>query len=179
VPAKVVSVSSHAVHAFSKKPVDKIKLVENLGVAGDAHAGVTVKHRSRVARDLTQPNLRQVHLLQAELLDSLAANGFAVGAGDIGENILTRGVDLLALSTGTLLNVGASAIIQITGLRNPCQQLNNFQSGLTTAVLETDADGNLVRKAGVMGIVLAGGEVSAGDAIIVHEPVLHVSLLPV
>jgi MOSC domain-containing protein YiiM len=139
-------------------------------VEGDAHFGETVKHRSRVARDPNQPNRRQVHLIHAELHEELRAAGFAVLAGQMGENITTHGVDLLGLPTGTRLRVGNTAVIEITGLRNPCVQLDNFQSGLMAAVLSRDEQGELVRKAGVMAIVLEGGEVRPGDPIIVELP---------
>jgi MOSC domain-containing protein YiiM len=149
-------------------------------VQGDAHLGETVKHRSRVARDPSQPNLRQVHLIQAELHDELRAAGFAVSAGQMGENITTRGVDLLGLPTGTRLHLGKTAVVQVTGLRNPCAQLDRFQPGLMAAVLVRDEHGTLIRKAGVMGIVLAGGEVRPGDPILVElPPVPHRSLEPV
>ncbi|MDB5871312.1 MAG: hypothetical protein JWQ07_754 [Ramlibacter sp.] len=151
-------------------------LVEGLGVQGDAHHGRTVKHRSRVARDPTQPNLRQVHLLHAELFDELIAAGFAVWPGDLGENVTTRGIDLLALSTGTRLEIG-NAVVEITGLRNPCSQIDRFQQGLTAAVLDRDAQGRLVRKAGVMGVVVTGGEVKAGDPIRAVPPALPSSPL--
>lgn len=156
-----------------------ITLLAGLGVEGDCHAGVTVQHRSRVARDPGQPNLRQVHLIHAELLDELAGKDLAVAPGDIGENITTRGLDLLALPTGARLTIG-EAVIEVTGLRNPCQQLNFFQPGLMYAVLDRDAEGGLVRKAGVMGIVVAGGEVRPGDAIAVDlPPPPHRPLAPV
>jgi MOSC domain-containing protein YiiM len=139
-------------------------------VEGDAHFGETVKHRSRVARDPDQPNLRQVHLIHTELHEALRAAGFTVSAGQMGENITTHGVALLGLPTGTRLRVGNTAVIEITGLRNPCVQLDNFQSGLMAAVLARDEPGNLIRKAGVMAIVLEGGEVRPGDPIIVELP---------
>ncbi len=146
---------------------------------GDCHAGVTVRHRSRVARDPSQPNLRQVHLIHAELHEALVTQGFKVGPRDMGENITTRGLDLLALPTGARLTIG-EAVIEVTGLRNPCQQLNLFQPGLMYAVLDRDAEGGLVRKAGVMGIVVAGGEVRPGDAIVVDlPPPPHRPLAPV
>jgi MOSC domain-containing protein YiiM len=147
-----------------------IRLVAGLGVEGDAHAGVTVKHRSRVARDPTQPNLRQVHLIQAELHDELAARGMPVEYGQMGENITTVGIDLLALPTGTRLRLGPTAIVELTGLRNPCVQLERIHSGLMQAVLDRDARGELIRKAGVMGIVITGGDVGPGDAITVRLP---------
>jgi len=142
-----------------------------LGVEGDAHLGVTVQHRSRVAKDPSQPNLRQVHLIHEELLDELNAVGFQLAPGLIGENITTRGIDLLRLPRGARLHIGDCALIGVTGLRDPCRQLNDFRPGLMAAVLGRDAQGNLVRKAGIMGVVLAGGEIRAGDAIRVELPV--------
>lgn len=166
----VVAVSRSAGHTFSKTPQPSVRLVAGLGVEGDAHQGASVKHRSRVARDPSQPNLRQVHLIHAELHDELAGGGFRVGPGDLGENVTTRGVDLLALPAGTRLRLGAEAVVEVTGLRNPCAQLDRFQQGLTAAVLDRGPDGELVRKAGVMAIVVAGGEVRPGDAIGVVLP---------
>ncbi|MEW9532766.1 MOSC domain-containing protein [Microbispora sp. NPDC049125] len=168
--AVVVAVSRSGGHTFSKPNAHAIRLLAGLGVEDDAHMGVTVKHRSRVARDPSQPNLRQVHLIHEELHDELRAQGFAVRAGDMGENVTTRGVDLLGLPTGTLLRIGASAVVEVTGLRNPCAQLDRFQDGLMKAVLDRDEHGGLVRKAGVMGVVLAGGEVRPGDPIEVELP---------
>lgn len=177
--AVVVAVAASAAHRFSKAVTPEIELVTGLGVAGDAHQGTTVKHRSRVARDPTQPNLRQVHLLHAELLDELAGAGFHVAPGDIGENVLTRGLDLLALPRGAVLQLGNEAVVLVTGLRNPCLQLDRFQPGLMAATLDRDVQGNLVRKAGVMAVVLMGGTVRAGDAIGVTLPVEHTALEPV
>jgi hypothetical protein len=177
--ATVVAVHRSASHSFSKFAEDAITLVEGLGVEGDAHSGETVKHRSRVARDASQPNLRQVHLLHAELFDELVAAGFPVWPGEMGENITTRGIDLLALSTGTRLRMGA-AIVEVTGLRNPCSQIDRFQPGLMAAVLGRDSQGGLVRKAGIMAIVVAGGEVRTGDLIQVESvPLSYVPLAPV
>jgi MOSC domain-containing protein YiiM len=167
---QVAAVSRSATHTFSKGNQESIELVEGLGIADDAHAGTTVKHRSRVARDPSQPNLRQVHLIHAELHDELRGAGFDVAAGQMGENVTTRGVDLLGLPTGTRLRLGDAAIVEITGLRNPCAQLDHFQSGLMAATLDRDGQGNLVRKAGVMGVVVAGGQVRPGDAIAVELP---------
>lgn len=166
----VLAVCSSAIHAFSKQTQPVIDLVEGLGVTGDAHFGRTVQHRSRVAQDPTQPNLRQVHLIHSELHDELRAGGFPVQPGDMGENITTRGLALLTLPTGTRLHIGPQAVVELTGLRNPCQQIDAFQRGLLAAVLDKDADGALIRKAGVMGIVLAGGPVKPGDAIRVVLP---------
>ncbi len=166
----VVAVSRSAKHTFSKAAQLSIHLVAGLGVEGDAHSGATVKHRSRVARDPAQPNLRQVHLMHAELFEELAAKGFTVTAGDMGENITTRGVDLLGLPTGARLHLGDTAVVEVTGLRNPCSQLDRFQDGLMAAVLDRDAAGNVVRKAGVMGIVVTGGEVRPGDRVQVELP---------
>jgi MOSC domain-containing protein YiiM len=177
---KIIAVSLRGGHHFSKTNALTIRLIEGLGVDGDAHAGVTVKHRSRVRRDPTQPNLRQVHLVHRELFEELREKGFAIVPGDIGENVTTSGIDLLALPRGTRLKLGASAVVEVTGLRNPCIQLNTFRDGLMDAVLDKDADGNLIRKAGVMSIVLAGGEVRPGDPITVELPPLpHQALVPV
>ncbi|WP_327044337.1 MOSC domain-containing protein [Microbispora sp. NBC_01189] len=166
----VTAVSRSATHTFSKAPLESVRLLPGLGVEGDAHSGATVKHRSRVARDPSQPNLRQVHLVHAELHDELRDAGFAVRAGDMGENVTTRGVDLLRLPTGTRLHLGDSAVVEVTGLRNPCGQLNGLQDGLMKALLGRDEDGNLVRKAGIMGVVVMGGEVRPGDPIRVELP---------
>lgn len=178
--AKVLAVHRKALHAFSKDQVPEIDLVAGHGVRGDAHFGVTVKHRSRVARDPTQPNLRQVHLLQAELLSELLKCGHLVAHGQMGENITTQGIKLLGLSKGTQLRLGSHALIEITGLRNPCAQIEAFQPGLLAAVLDRSAEGALIRKAGVMAIVLQGGVVREGDTIVVaHEPFPHIPLQPV
>jgi len=178
--AHVVAVSRAPTHSLRKASETSIRLRAGLGVEGDAHAGTTVKHRSRVARDPSQRNLRQVHLIHAEVHDELDAAGFPVGPGLMGENVTTHGIDLLALPTGTRLQLGADAVIEITGLRNPCAQLEQIQAGLMQAVLDRDADGNLIRKAGVMAIVLADGDVRAGDAIRVVLPLgPHAPLAPV
>lgn len=168
--ASVLAVSRSPTHSFSKPNAESIRLVAGLGIEGDAHAGETVKHRSRVKVDPTQPNLRQVHLIHAELFDELAAKGFSVAPGEMGENITTRGIDLLNLPVGTKLHIGSSAVVELTGLRNPCVQIDRFQKGLMAAVLDRDGEGQLVRKAGVMGIVLAGGEVRTGDPISITLP---------
>ncbi|GGJ59079.1 MOSC domain-containing protein [Deinococcus roseus] len=167
---QVVAVHLSESHTFSKTPQPSIQLLTGLGVDGDAHQGTTVKHRSRVAQNPNQPNLRQVHLIHAELHDTLNEQGFQVAAGQMGENITTRGIELLALPVGTRLHLGAEALVEITGLRNPCQQINNFQAGMMQAVLDRDEEGNLIRKAGVMGIVLQGGTVLPGDEIRVELP---------
>ena len=178
--AQVLAVHRSSSHSFSKFSEEDLTLVEGLGVQGDAHAGSTVQHRSRVKRDPTAPNLRQVHLLQAELFDTLLEQGHAVFPGDLGENVTTRGIDLLALPTGTRLRLGAQAEVEITGLRNPCSQIDRFQPGLTAKVLDRDANGELVRKAGVMAVVRRGGTVRPGDAIVVQLPQLpHHALQPV
>jgi MOSC domain-containing protein YiiM len=176
----VLAVHRSSSHSFSKFAEEAIALVPGLGVAGDTHAGETVQHRSRVARDPAQPNLRQVHLLQSELFAELIERDFAVWPGDLGENITTIDLDLLALPTGTRLRLGASAVVELTGLRNPCSQLDRFQRGLMNAVLARDEHGELVRKAGVMAVVISGGEVKAGDAIAVDvPPAPHAKLEPV
>ena len=176
----VIAVHRSGSHTFSKATQDSIRLIAGIGVESDAHAGSTVKHRSRVKRDPAQPNLRQVHLIHSELHDELRAAGFNVGPGDMGENITTRCIDLLGLGTGSRLHIGASAVLEITGLRNPCYQLDDFQPGLMSAVLDRDAKGELVRKAGIMAIVVADGEVRPGDAIELERAEgPHVRLCPV
>ena len=166
----VTHVAADGRHRFSKPTCEVIRLIEGEGVEGDAHRGVTVKHRSRVRADPTQPNLRQVHLIHGELHDELVAGGFDVAPGVMGENVTTRGLDLLSLPRGTVLRIGAEAEVEVTGLRNPCSQIEKFQTGLLKAVLDRGEDGSLILKAGVMGIVLAGGEIRPGDAITVTLP---------
>ena len=167
---RVLSVSTSATHSFSKARALSLSLLAGLGVAGDAHCGPTVKHRSRVARDATQPNLRQVHLIHDELFEELQAKGFSVGPGEMGENITTRGVDLLTLPLDTELAIGDDVVLRLTGLRNPCVQIDRFRKGLMKAVLDRAPDGALVRKSGVMSIVVVGGTVMAGDPIRVRLP---------
>jgi MOSC domain-containing protein YiiM len=166
----VTAVSRSPRHTLAKANQNSIYLVAGLGVEGDAHQGKTVKHRSRVARNPGDPNLRQVHLIHAELHDELRQKGFDVGPGEMGENITTCGVDLLALPTATRLNIGESAVVEVTGLRNPCAQLDKVQRGLMAATLDRDDAGHLVRKAGIMGIVLTTGEIRPGDPIGVEPP---------
>ncbi|GAA3945795.1 MOSC domain-containing protein [Allohahella marinimesophila] len=166
----VTAVSKDEQHNFSKVECESITLLKGLGVEGDAHCGQTVKHRSRVKRDPTQPNLRQVHLIQVELLEELQARGFDIGPATLGENILTRDIDILALPCDTLLKIGGSAVVRLTGLRNPCNQLDNYQPGLTSAVLDRADNGDLIRKAGVMAVVLEGGAVKKGDRILIELP---------
>lgn len=166
---RVVGLAQSGVHGFSKDPCGRLTLVEGLGVAGDAHEGHTVQHLSRIKVDPDQPNLRQVHLIHAELFDELAAKGFALSAGDLGENVLTRGVDLLGLAEGTCLELGAS-VIRVTGLRNPCKQIEAFMPGLLAEMIEKRPDGSLIRKCGIMAVVVRGGAVAVGDPIEVRSP---------
>jgi MOSC domain-containing protein YiiM len=176
----VTAVSRSPTHTLSKPNAGRIRLVVGLGVDGDAHQGATVKHRSRLAKFAEAPNLRQVHLIHAELFDELRAAGFAVSPGQMGENVTTRGVDLLGLPTGARLRLGNEAVIEVTGLRNPCRQLERLQPGLMAATLDRDSDGNLVRKAGIMAVVLTGGEVREGDPIRIElPPPPHQPLAPV
>jgi MOSC domain-containing protein YiiM len=173
----VVAVAKDGTHRFSKVPASEIRILEGLGVEGDAHQGVTVKHRSRVAADPAQPNLRQVHLIHCELFGELAGKGFKVRPADLGENITTAGIDLLALPKGAALRIGAEVELLVTGLRNPCAQIDNFQKGLLGAVLDKTASGQLIRKSGIMAIAKAGGIVRKGDEITVKLPPLpHESL---
>jgi MOSC domain-containing protein YiiM len=176
----VAAVSRSAKHTFSKPNQDRIRLMTGLGVADDAHQGEKVQHLSRVARDPTQPNLRQVHLIHAELFEELKPAGFTVAAGELGENVTTRGLDLLGLPVGTRLRLGADAIVEVTGLRTPCAQIDRFQHGLMAALVGRDEQGNVVRKSGIMGVVLADGEVRSGDTIRVElPPEPHRPLAPV
>ncbi len=167
---QVLAVAQDGQHRFSKSTVPDIEVIAGLGVAGDAHAGAAVQHRSRVAADPTRPNLRQVHLIHAELLDHLAAEGFAVEPGQLGENITTKGVALLDLPRGTLLHIGPSVILEATGLRNPCKQIEAFRPGLLARLARKQADGAIERLAGIMCIVRAGGLVRPGDAVIAELP---------
>ncbi|GHF71480.1 MOSC domain-containing protein [Streptomyces mashuensis] len=167
---RVMAVSSNGEYSFTKPNRDSIRLLAGLGVEGDVHAGVTVKHRSRVAQDPTQPNLRQVHLIHEELFAEVGGEGFKVAPGELGENITTRGIDLLGLPVGTLLHIGNSAVLEVTGLRNPCLQIDHFQDGLLKQVVGRDEAGNIVRKAGIMSIVREGGVVRPGDTIEMELP---------
>ncbi len=176
----VAAVCRSPTHSLTKPISDSIRLLAGLGVEGDAHQGATVKHLSRIFKFGNAPNLRQIHLMHAELFDELREAGFKVWAGLMGENVTTRGVDLLGLPTGARLHLGKEAVVEVTGLRNPCRQLNKLQPGLMAATLARDVAGNLIRKAGVMGIVLSGGEVAEGDAIAIELPALpHQPLAPV
>ncbi|WP_309623301.1 MOSC domain-containing protein [Novosphingobium sp.] len=168
-PPTIIALARDAAHRFSKAPCDAITLLAGLGVEGDAHAGRTVQHLSRMAKDPAAANLRQVHLIHAELFDELAAKGFAVAPGDLGENITTRGIELLGLSRGTRLRLGEDALIEITGLRNPCAQIDGLVKGLMAATLGKAADGSLIRKCGVMATVVTGGDLRVGDAIVLES----------
>ncbi|MET0271972.1 MAG: MOSC domain-containing protein [Phenylobacterium sp.] len=176
----VIAVSAKVKHGVNKANRDVVRLIAGEGVEGDAHCGATVKHRSRWRRDPTQPNIRQVHLMHAELHEDLAGKGFVVTPGLMGENITTRGVDLLGLPKGAIVRLGSDAVVEISGLRNPCYQLDQLQQGLMAACLDRTADGELIRKAGVMSVVLIGGEVRAGDVVTVELPAgPHEALKPV
>ncbi len=170
VNGRVVAVARDGEHRFSKQPVAEITVLNGLGVKGDAHQGVTVKHRSRVAADPTQPNLRQVHLIHSELFEELRGKGFEVSSAELGENIATEGINLLALPRGTLLSIGADVVLQVTGLRNPCAQIERFQPGLLAAVLDRGPNGEVIRKAGIMTIVREGGIIRQGDPITTELP---------
>jgi MOSC domain-containing protein YiiM len=170
VSGSVVAVARDAGHNFSKNLVLEIEIIAGLGVEGDAHLGEKVKHRSRVKTDPTQPNLRQVHLIHSELFDEVAKKGFAVKPADLGENITTQGIDLLGLPRHAILNIGDDVSLEVTGLRNPCAQIDNFQKGLLAAVLDKGPDGELIRKSGIMTVVLKGGRVRPGDRIDVELP---------
>jgi len=177
---EVAAVHRKPTHSFSKTTVASIELVPGHGVRDDAHCGATVKHRSRVAKDPTQPNLRQVHLLHEELFSEVRDAGLHVLPGQLGENVTTRGLDMLSLSAGTRLRLGTHAVVELTGLRNPCAQIEAFSPGLLAAVSGRAADGSVIRKTGVMAIVVEGGLVHGGDPIVIlHEPEEHRALQPV
>ena len=178
--ARILGLARDDLHRVAKQPCERIRLVAGLGVEGDAHAGLTMQHRSRWVKQRTVPNLRQLHLIHAELFDELAAKGFAIAPAQMGENVTTAGIDLLALSAGTRLRLGNEALIEITGLRNPCFKLDGIAPGLMQAVLEKGPGKTLNRKAGVMAVVVASGVVRVGDAIVVvHAPDLPAPLAPV
>lgn len=166
---RVVAVHRAPDHTFSKQTSDSITLIAGLGVDGDAHMGASVKHRSRVKMDPDQPNLRQVHLIASELLDEVNAKGYTVHPGDLGENITTAGLDLINQPVGTTLRIG-DAIVALTGLRNPCVQIGAFADGLQGEMLGRDEHGKLVRKTGVMAVVVHGGDVRPGDEILASAP---------
>lgn len=166
----VISVNRSPTHTFSKHSVESIHLLKGLGVEGDAHCGKTVKHRSRLIERPIPGNLRQVHLIHSELFDELRLKGYVIMPGLIGENITTRGIDLLSLPKGAKLRIGTKALVEITGLRNPCNQLNDLKDGLLTAVVDVDANGNVIRKTGIMGVVLEGGTIKPGDKIQIELP---------
>jgi MOSC domain-containing protein YiiM len=179
-PATVVALARDPLHRVSKLPECRLRLVAGLGIEGDAHAGLTMQHRSRWVKQRTVPNLRQVHLIHAELFDELAEKGFAIRPGEMGENVTTRGIDLLSLSAGARLRLGSEAVIEIAGLRNPCFKLDGIAPGLMAAVLEKGPGKTLVRKAGVMAVVVESGDVKVGDAIeVVYSPERSVALQPV
>ena len=170
VVGRVVAVHRSDGHTFSKRTEDSITLVAGLGVEGDAHQGARVKHRSRVARDPEQPNLRQVHLMPSEVLEEAVANGFTVGPGDLGENVTTEGLDLIRLPAGSSVRIGDEAVVALTGVRNPCVQIDAFAEGLQGLMLGREHDGSLLRRAGVMSVVVVGGEIRVGDPIEVRFP---------
>jgi MOSC domain-containing protein YiiM len=176
----IVALARDGGHRFSKLPAQELTLIAGQGVEGDAHCSVTVKHRSRVARDPTQPNLRQVHLIGVELLEEVTAKGLPVVPGEMGENVTLRGLDLLALPRGAVLHLGREAVLEITGLRNPCAQIDSFRPGLLAEMLPRGPDGQVIRRAGVMAIVLTGGVVRVGDTVdVVLPPAPHQPLIPV
>jgi len=169
---KVHSLSSSAQHSFSKHTTHQVEVIKGIGIKGDAHAGVKVKHRSRVAKDPNQPNLRQIHLIHLELLKELVAKGYTVNPGDLGENITTEGISILNLPKDTILKIGENVAIQITGLRNPCHQIDKFQKGLLKEVVGKNDAGDIIRMAGIMAIVLEGGMIKVNDEILVELPAL-------
>jgi MOSC domain-containing protein YiiM len=178
-PARIIAVSRDDEHRFSKPVVPSITLIEGVGVEGDAHSGRTVQHLHRLKKHAAEANLRQVHLMHSELFAELEREGYGVAAGQLGENVTTEGIDLLGLSLGTRLALGSEAVVEVTGLRNPCSQINGLQTGLMKAVLDRDGDGAVVRKSGIMSIVVRGGVVRAGDTIVITPPAGGHEPLPV
>lgn len=168
----VIAVAADKEHNFSKPVKEQITLVAGLGVEGDAHFGKTVQHLSRIAIDPTVPNIRQVHLIHSELFSYLKDEGFDISPGQMGENITTSGVDLLSMPVGTRLFIGDEAVIELTGLRNPCKQLNSLQDGLMKKLVYKSRDGDIVRLSGVMSIITKGGVVRPGDSIRIEIPPL-------
>jgi MOSC domain-containing protein YiiM len=166
----VIAVAKAPDHGFSKQVASEIRIIVGQGVEGDAHQGDSVRHRSRVAADPSQPNLRQVHLIHAELFDEVSAKGFDVSPAQLGENITTRGIDLLGLPRGTLLRLGPDVVLEVTGLRNPCAQIENFRPGLLAEVLGRGPQGEIIRKTGIMAIAVSGGMVCAGDLVTAELP---------
>ena len=166
----VIAVAKAPDHGFSKQPAAEIRIIAGQGVEGDAHRGERVKHRSRVAADPAQPNLRQLHLIHAELFGELAAKGLAIAPAQLGENITTRGIDLLGLPRGTRLRLGAEVLLEVTGLRNPCAQIETFRPGLLAEVVARGPHGAIIRKTGIMAIAITGGIVRPGDAVTAELP---------
>jgi len=176
----ILGVFASRSHKFSKPGRDAVTLIEGLGIEGDSHFGATVQHIYDARRDPARPNARQVHLIQAELLDEVNAKGFRVQPGDLGENVSTRGIDLLCLPARTRLTLGPDAVIELTGLRNPCFQIDKFQKGLLAVVNNKAPGGGTIRRAGVMSVVLQGGVVRPDDSITVELPAgPHEKLAPI
>lgn len=167
---KITAVSSNGTYSFTKPNRESITLLAGFGVEGDVHGGATVKHRFRMRKDPSQPNLRQVHLMHAELFEELRAAGFEVRAGELGENVTTLGVDLLGLSVGTRLHLGDEAVVEVTGLRNPCTQIDHFRKGLLKEVVGRGPTGAARFKSGIMGIVATGGVIRPGDTVGIEPP---------
>jgi MOSC domain-containing protein YiiM len=172
--ASVVAVHRAPEYQFSKDTTDSITLLAGLGVEGDAHLGATVQHRSRVASDPNQPNLRQVHLVMSELLDEVRTAGTSIDNGQLGENITTSGIDLIGLPVGSVLRIGPDALVALTGLRNPCKQIRDVGEGVLKMMFvdgeEYGRPGEQVGRTGVMGVVLTGGEVRSNDTIKIRYP---------
>jgi MOSC domain-containing protein YiiM len=164
--SSVVAVHRKEEYGVFKEIQESVHLVKGFGVQGDAHMGTLVQHRYNKKQNPNQPNLRQVHLIQAELFDDLKELGLIVKPGEMGENITTRNIDIINLPLDTKLHLGDSAILQLTGLREPCGQLNTVQKGLKNAVLDESGKSRV----GVMSVVLRGGAVKADDLIRVELP---------
>jgi len=165
----VLSVSMSSSHGFSKRPTDYIYLLSGCGVQGDVHCSGAASSN----------NKRQVHLIASELLTELArkdskGRAYIISPGALGENITTKGIDLVGLNEGTRLHFGDGddhAIVRITGLRNPKKRLDEWPKGLLDRCAMKNKKGEITgRKIGVMGIVEEDGFVQPGHMVYVEKP---------
>lgn len=173
----VLAVSADRGHRFRKMPQRDILLVEGHGVEGDAHAGPFVRHRYLARRQPRLPNLRQVHLIPSALFGTLRRCGYEIGAGGLGENVTTAGLNLEEMPLGTRILLGQTASVELIGLRTPCVLIDRFRSGLKQHLLAFAKTGPAFR-CGVMGVVRTGGRVAAGDVARVVLPSPPVRALP-
>jgi hypothetical protein len=159
----VHSVSASPRHGFSKLVRESITLIKGHGVDGDAHAGAFVKHRYLARWRPRMANERQVHLINQALFEELFSEGFNVQPGNLGENVTTRGIDLLRLPLGTMLALGPTAAVELRGLRTPCVLVDRFRKGLLKALVRKGEQPRF--RAGVMGVVREGGILFPGNPV--------------